>query len=75
MRVGLAVMQIENEYGQQDTQIDEDEREQEVFAEQRDDERRGRYELDEKQVEDEQRDENVDAKSDFFTTTTRQIED
>jgi hypothetical protein len=60
--VGLAVMQVENENGQQDTKIDQNQSEKQIFAKQWYDKRGGRYELDQKQVKHKQGDENRYAK-------------
>ncbi len=75
VRAGLAVVQVEDEYGEEDAQVDEDEREQQVLAQQGDHQRGGRYQVDEEQVEDEQGDQNRYAQGELLAAVAGQVED
>lgn len=67
-------MNIENNNGDKNGKRDENHCEEEILADERHNEWRGRYELGEKQKEDSKRKENAHTERNFLATITRQVE-
>ena len=68
-------MQIEHKYGQQYAEIHKYEREQQILAQQWYDQRSRRYQVDQQQIEHEQRDQNWYAQRKLLARVTWQIKD
>ena len=67
------MVQVQDEYGQQNAEIHEDQREQQILAEKWYDQWRRRYQVDQQQIEDEQGDKNGNAQCQLFAAIARQI--